>query len=357
MNKVFGITFLLISFLLLGNSKVFASREVNESDSLNRYYQNLYIGEKKTSNYSGPNDPRSKFTDETGELGYLDDRFVNHYLNEQIQEDALDLHGFWFKKIVEKSACPDVVLGESIDYIRYLYRLLTISYLFESLKINHEVSSEIGADKNICSLSFEDVFAKCKPQSDDMKKFHERVYGKFVNEISKINVQSFNKKELATWLDIFQHSTSLTIDPVHSRLRDWCYVQKKNCKTLSIDDVQKALGSICNDDRHLIQKLCSEEDNLYGASYADKSLELIQSSNAFNLINKSGMGEDCLRRYVKIFSPKEVHYQNLGHQFPLIYSHLIRNNSRYLQGELFLPGALKEFDIKGLSDFLTALKP
>jgi hypothetical protein len=28
-----------------------------------------------------------------------------------------------------------------------------------------------------------------------------------------------------------------------------------------------------------------------------------------------------------------------------------------LQGELFLPGALKEFDVKGLSDFLTALRP
>ena len=43
--------------------------------------------------------------------------------------------------------------------------------------------------------------------------------------------------------------------------------------------------------------------------------------------------------------------------YPMIYSYLLKTDSRYLQGELFLPGALKEFDMKGLSDFLTALKP
>ncbi|MBC7539161.1 MAG: hypothetical protein H7281_10090 [Bacteriovorax sp.] len=353
-----NLALIFIPFLLIpAVSLAFVKKEMNEKESLDRYYQNLFIGEKKTNNYSGPIDPRSNFSEENGELWLLDDQFSSHYLNNQIQADALDLHSFWFKKIIEKSTCPDATLGENIDYIRYLYRLLTISYLFESLKINHKVTAELGADKNICALSFEEVFDKCKPQSDDMKKFHERVYGKFVNEISKINVPAFNKKELTSWLENFQHSTALTIDPVHARLHDWCHSQKKNCRNLSVDEVKKALGTICNDDRDLIQNLCSEKDNLFGASYAEKATELIQTSNAFNLINHSGMGEDCLRRYVKIFSPKEIRYGVLSRQFPLIYSQLIRENSRYLQGELFLPGALKEFDIKGLSDFLTALKP
>jgi hypothetical protein len=347
----------ILSLLLPSVATALVNKEIGMSESLDRYYQNLFIGEKRTGNYSGPLDPRSNFNEENGDLWLLDDQFSSHYLNNQIQADAIDLHGFWFKKIVEKSTCPDATLGENIDYIRYLYRLLTISYLFESLKINHKITASLGAEKNICSLSFDEVFGKCKPQTDDMKKFHERVYGKFVNEISKVSVPGFNKKELSNWLDNFQHSTALTIDPVHARLHDWCYAQKKNCRNLSVDDVKKALGSICNDDRGLIQNLCSEKDNLYGASYADRATELIQTSNAFNLINHSGMGEDCLRRYVKIFSPKEIRYGALSRQFPLIYSQLIRENSRYLQGELFLPGALKEFDMKGLSDFLTALKP
>lgn len=348
---------LILSFLLPVAGLAKSNSEVTETESLDSYYQDLFLGEKKTSNYSGALDPRAIFSDESGELLLLDNRFLSNYLNNQIQADALDLHDFWFNKVVEKSICPDVTLGENIDYIRYLYRLLTISYLFESLKINHKTSRALGAPQNICSLSFDNVFGKCKPQTDDMKKFHERVYGKFVNEISKVSIQSFNKKDLASWYDNFQKSTSLTIDPVHARLHDWCQSEKKNCKSLSIEEVKTALGNICNNDRDLIQNLCSEKDGLYGASYADKATELIQSSNAFNLINRSGMGEDCLRRYVKIFSPKEIRYGSLSRQFPLIYSQLVRDNSRYLQGELFLPGALKEFDIKGLSDFLSALKP
>lgn len=350
MKNVFSL-FLIFSFILPAVSLA------GETDSLDRYYKSLFLGEKKTINYSGAKDPRSTFSDESGDLFLLDDQFNNHYINNQIQPDALELHEFWFNKVKEKSTCPDSTLGENIDYIRYLYRLLSVSYLFESIKINNKASRELGADKNICSMAFNDVFGKCKPVSDDMKKFHERIYGKFVNEISKINVQNFNKKELSVWMDNFQKSTSLTIDPVQARLHDWCRANQKNCRTLNVDDVKKALGSFCTDDRSLIQNLCSEKDSLYGASYADKATELIQSSNAFNLINRSGMGEDCLRRYVKIFSPKEIRYGNLGRQFPLIYSQLTRDQGRYMQGELFLPGALKEFDIKGLSDFLVALKP
>ncbi len=347
----------IFNLLLPGMSLAKVDKELSEAESLDRYYQNLFLGEKKTNNYHGPLDPRASFSPEDGMLWLLDDQFADHYLNDQIQSEAMDLHEFWFKKIIDKSTCPDAALGENIDYIRYLYRLLSISYLFESLKMNNKVARELGADKNICSLSYDDLFSKCNPQSDDMKKFKERAYGKFVNEISKISVSPFNKKETAEWLSDFQHSTSLTIDPIQARLHDWCYKEKKNCRTISVAELKDALKNICIGDRDLIHEFCSEKDNLYGISYADKATELIQTSNVYNIINRSGMGEECLRRYVKVFSPKEIHYSSLGRQFPLVYSHLVRTNSRYLQGELFLPGALKEFDMKGLSDFLTALKP
>lgn len=351
------ITLILLSLILPLFSGAKELNQRGESEALDRYYHNLFLGEKKTVNYSGPNDPRASFNEESGDLRLLDEQFKGSYLNNNIQSDAFLLHDYWFKKIVEKSTCPDATLGENIDYIRYLYRLISISYLFESLKINNKMAMELGGDKNICSLSFGDVFGKCKPTTDDMKKFHERVYGKFANEISKIKVAGFNKKELATWLEDFKRSTSLSIDPIHARLHDWCHEEKRNCRSLSVDDVKIALGSICKNDRELVLNLCSEKDNLYGVSYAEKITELIQTSNAFNLINRSGMGEECLRRYVKIFSTKENRIGFLGRQVPLVYSHLVRNNGRYLQGELFLPGALKEFDIKGLSDFLVALKP
>lgn len=333
-----------------------SSTVVKGSDDLNAYYRDVFMGEKKTANYSGPLDPRSVYSDYSGDLVLLDDIFQDRYLNREIQESSFDLHRYWFDEVVEKSACPDNTLSENIDYIRYLYRLVSISYLFEGIKLNHKIANQLGS-KNICSIAFKDVFNGCTPQSSDMKKFHERVYGKFVNEIEKNKIEAFSKKELAAWMESFQATTSLTTDPAFSRLHEWCIANKKNCRTLKPDEIKEALSGFCSSDTKNIQLLCSEKDNFYGLYGISTASELIKTSNAFNLINQSGMGEECLRRYGKLFRNKEATPIILSKQFPILYSHLIKKSAQYPQGELFLPGALKEFDVKGLSDFLSALKP
>ena len=345
-----------LSLLMLLSFYAVAIAGDSSDKTLDRYYNNLFLGEKRTHQYNGPLSPEATFLDETGDWLYQDERFYSHYLNEQIQVDAFDLHDFWFNKVKEKSACPDQILGENIEYIRYLYRLLSISYLFENLKNTFEVSSKLG-DAKLCALDFKEIFADCRPKSEDMTKFYERVYGKFVNEISKQMVASLSKKETQDWLESFHRSNSLTLDLGYAQIHEWCIKQKKNCKNLSVAEVKQALKNICQSDRSLIQKVCNEDDGIYGISIHERATELVQASNAFNLINQNGMGEDCLRRYVKIFKSKEVQYPNINKYLPLVYSKLVKENRRYMQGELFLPGALKEFDIKGLNDFLAALKP
>lgn len=343
--------FFILSLACLISTQALATDKV-----LDNYYHDVFLGEMRTPNYFGPLDPRSKFSDVTGELISLDQAFKNNYINQQIQEGAFELHQYWFDDLVEKSTCPNYTLAENMDYIRYLYRLVSMSYLFEGLKLNNKLANQLNI-KNVCPINFKSVFESCRPETNDMKKFHERIYGKFVNEIEKLRVQNFSKKETEAWLDDFQKTTSLTTDPTFSRLHEWCIANKKNCRDISVKEIKEALGSFCESDTKLIQNICSEKDNFYGMSTIATPTELIKSSNAFNLINQSGMGEDCLRRYGKVFHAKEAGNGVLAKQYPLIYSYLQKNNSRYLQGELFLPGALKEFDMKGLSDFLTALKP
>lgn len=327
-----------------------------EVPALNQFYKGVYLGEKKTPNYNGPLDPRAQFSETKGELVLIDDLFKESYLSSNIQTEPFQLHNFWFRELVEKSTCPDEVLSQNMDYIRYLYRLVSISYLFEALKLSNKLSVQLGGQK-ICSLDYNALFGKCKPQTEDMKKFKERVYGKFVNEISKIKHEPFTKKEKINWMDSFQKSTSLSSDPIESRLHDWCRENKKNCRNLSEDDVKSALTNFCQNDTEMISQICSENDSLYGLSQNEKASELIRKSNAFNLVNQTGMGEECMRRYTNLFENKEIPYLSFNRIYPYIYSFLVKTDSPYLQGELFLPGALKEFDMKGLSDFLIALKP
>lgn len=327
-----------------------------EVPALNKYYESVYMGEQKTTFYAGPLDQRSKFHDKTGELVFLDTLFRRTYLNNQIQVEAFELNKFWVDDVIEKSTCPNEVLSENIDYIRYLYRLVSISYLFESLKLSNKLSAQLGAQNN-CSLSYKTLFEKCTPKSEDMKKFKSRVYGKFVNEISKIKVEPFSKKEKSLWLEDFSKSTSLSSEPIESRMHEWCISNKKSCRALNEIEIKSTLASFCTDDSEMLTQICSEKDELYGFKKIKEATELIKISNAFKLINQSGMGEQCLRRFSKLFYSKELPYQGFYKIYPLIYSYLLKSNAPYPQGELFLPGALKEFDNKGLDDFLTALKP
>lgn len=323
----------------------------------NQYYLQLFTGQHQTPNYFGPLHPVTRFNSEKAQLVLLDDIYHDGILQNEIQSELFELKDFWFNKINDQSACPDTVLDENLNYIRYLYRLTTMSYLFESLRISHRVNAQLDGDKKLCSISFDDLFGKCSPKSDDMKKFKERVYGKFVNEISKVSYDKLFKSEITAWLTLFKRSNADTSDPTFSRIHSWCKTSGKDCNKLSLGDIKIAVAGFCEQDRHLLQNICNENDSLYGASYIEKTTELLKTSHAFNLINSNGMGENCLRRYQKLFSPKEDHNTNLALLYPAIYTYLTNENSRYLQGELFLPGALKEFDNKGLSDFLTALKP
>lgn len=328
-----------------------------QSEALSKYYSNIYSGEKSTPNYAGPLDPRANFNYDKSELVLMDDHFANHTYEINLQPEAFELSQFWISNVLDKSTCPNDELSENIDYIQYLYRLVTVSYLFESLKLNHRISSELNLGTKSCNLSFSEVFGKCEPKSDDMKKFKERVYGKFVNEFEKIKYSSLSSKEIESWLELFHLSSTSTLDPTFSRLQSWCKANGKNCKSINIQDLKLALNSFCESDKKLMNLTCNETDSLYGLSYVPAASELVKKSSAFNLINTKGMGEDCLRRYTKSNIYKELIYDSLPGQFNSLYKYLESEKSSYIQGALFLPGALKEFDMKGLSDFLVALKP
>lgn len=344
------------SFLILSLGLLLSLNTKAEVPALNQYYNSVYMGEQKTTLYNGPLDQRSKFNEKTGELVFLDTLFRREYLNHEIQDDPFELYNFWFDEVVEKSVCPNDTLNANINYIRYLYRLVSISYLFEALKLNNKLSVQLGA-QNTCSLDYKVLFGKCSAQSEDMKKFKTRVYGKFVNEISKIKIEPFSKKEKTQWLEDFQKSTSLSSEPTESRLHDWCIANKKSCRSLNENEIKSALSNFCSNDSEMITQICSEKDNLYGFYKIKEATELIKISNAFKLINQTGKGEECLRRYSKLFYSKELPYLSFNKIYPLINSYLVKTDSPYPQGELFLPGALKEFDNKGLDDFLIALKP
>ncbi len=340
----------IISIILLSTGVVHAK------ENLSHYYRNVYMGEFKRPDYFGPLNPMSQYNPYKSDFDFLDDLYQKKFFEGNINPSVFEIQNFWNNEIKEQSACPNELLSEHIDYISYLYRLVSISYLFEATKLNYQTSSQLGIT-NSCNLKFDRLLGQCQAKTEEMKKFHKRAYGKFENEFKKISYDVFTIGQKKEFLEAFKKSNSLTSNPVFARVHQWCRENKKNCKSLNEKQFAEILNKFCLSDAVIMNRVCSEDDNFYGISSSNIVTELIEKSNAFGIINEQGAGQECLRRYKNLFKLKENQYADLVKMFPYIYAHLIETKGRYLQGDLFVPGSLREFDQKGLSDFLIALTP
>lgn len=321
---------------------------------LNDLYQAVYLGEKATGHYSGPLAPMSHLNSLDGSMILLDDFFRENYVEDLIHEEVFRLSHLWMTDISDISSCPNFYLNQNLNYIRYLFRLLSISYLFESMKQTNLSLHGLGFDRNSCSLSWHQTFSECKPQGEDMEKFVQRVQYRYLRDISQSDYIRLEKKQIGDWQKSFQESQSSgkTESVVEQRLLSWCKQKGLDCNKLSLEDIGKGLADSCQFDRELIRKICSEKDQLFGLSSIDGMVDLLTQSNIIGVINTGGYGKSCLERYVQIFRNREEEHPYLKSLFPVVRKHLAKNNTAYLQGALFLPGALKEFDLKGLDNFL-----
>lgn len=319
------------------------------------FYDEVRTGQRDTGHYFGPVDPRFKFDQRRGDLNYLDSIYTDEYFYDTIHSGFFDLFLFWNKDVSLSSACPNEDLGQNIRYMRYLFRLLSMSYLYEGLKDYQRFLFEIGASEGSCSITWKDVFETCQAQSVEMKKFVRRVKGKISERLDFSSFKKMSKDELRQAVTDFHESKMQ--GPAVARLKYWCKDNEKDCAKLSLKDMGKALIQSCNEDKKLIKQICSEEDLMYGLTNVELSVSLLMQSNVANIINSNGTGYSCLKRYQDIFKKDENSKDVIKEIFPSVYAHLIANKNVYLQGEIFLPGALKEFDDKGLSDFIYKEEP
>lgn len=342
----------LVLVILLFSSGPFAQQSpMGEGKD---FYSQVLLGQKPAPMYKGPLSPEGEFSALTGEFHFLDDIHYNNYLNAHLERGLFDLSHQWFHELPISSACPNFYLDQNIHYIRYLFRLITMSYLFESMKALNVSLHQLGFDRNACSISWHQTFARCEPRNEDMKKFVERVQFRFLHDFDRGEYYRLAPKDLQTWNRNFKADVKKdeSQDVTRSRLLAYCREEGKNCDSLKNEDIRDALVSSCSYDRELIQHICSEKDELFGLSYVDELISLLTQSNVINVINSGGHGESCLKRFVSVFKEREKRDLYLSKFFPVIKEKLSHSKERYIQGSLFLPGALKEFDLRGLDNFL-----
>lgn len=313
--------------------------------SLDRSFSEGYLGEKTQSIYAGPWRPVSHHDPYFGRLSLDDEHFSNTYFLNYIWQTAPDWSRFFSEEVMGASTCPHEVLSSNFDDIRYGFRLIALSYLLEILDVSRQ-DMVLLRRGDVCSFDLPALLKSCSPKSSDMKTFiqnlsqqkpySEPIIGKSHNFVS----------EQKMWLSRIGGKDSSASG---SRVLLQCRAERANCQNLSAESAVALMARSCAADRELFQKICSEEDQLYGISSSPLSSHLLSTSNLVSLINKEGLAMGCLRRFGQMMASKERVYPVLAGMQPIIFSKLRATyGERYLQGRAFVYGALKEFTQKGL---------
>lgn len=340
LKKIF--IYLFILFLPLN---AFSSRTVS-----------FYDGEYMVPDYYGPQEVTYRVDKASGLIRPNDKRDI--YFNDLTEPDVFTLLRFWEEGLSSQANCSNQELEKNYAYIRYLYRLLTISYLFEALKKYDYYGNLFGFNLKQCKIKYDDVFNKCAPKSKEMKKFVERAQHRYNKNIDYSNYKTLSSEDQTKWLQNFYDKQEPRF--LHNQTHYFCQEKLKvsKCDYFVKSDMLKVVEYLCGREKKLIHAICSENDELYGMSYSEQATTLIGQSNAFKVVNKSGKGFSCLERYARIHQGREYKNYYLKELYEDVFNNLIRSGSKYAQGHLFLPGALKEFDDEGLNNFLfVAEKP
>jgi len=341
--------FVVAAFIFAG---FFSSNLFGKATKSNRYYDSVFLGEKDFESYQGPLDPAVIFQEHLATFTFLDQVFEDSYILDNVQDGIQDWEKTWFSELPAMSSCPNFFLNENIDYIRYLYRLISISYLFESTKEHAAYSKMLGFKDNVCTLSWDEVFGKCQPQGVDMKNFVRRAKYRYLQNFDPAKKGVMSNNQANEWVSKLRKQLKGSSDSiVNFRLKNWC-LNKENCSDFSLSELRSGIKEICRKDRELIGLFCSEKDRLYGVSFSGVPRELLIKSNVMRVINDGGFATSCLTRYSSLFRKKETRYDWLYGLFPLVKKNLVEEKNEYVQGDIFLPGALKEFDDRGLAEFL-----
>lgn len=315
------------------------------------FYDEVGLGEADIDHYSGPLNPRMNHKVTSGVLEFADDVFSANYLAPVTSQAIYEWEETWFDDFPSQSVCPNSYMAENIDYIRYLYRLLTISYLYESLKDYQQTLYGLGQSSQACALSYDVLFRKCRPEEEEMKKFIGRAKTVITKDLSEAVLARFDKKTINNWLARVRN-TREDLTPAQGRVRGWCEGGGADCDNLSEGNIVKALTLACNQEKDLFQRICSERDQLHGLSRLPEMVPVLASSHVLKVINDGGHGEACLARYARLLALRERWHPPLQWIMPAVKSKLAFGDARYPQGVLFVPGALREFDERGLGDFL-----
>ncbi len=309
-------------------------------------YNPGHYGQKDFDLYYGAMDLDFIVDDHQGDITFKESEVFQNYSNRLIEPSLIDFQEFFSKELANSLSCPNSEMTRMYDYLRFVNRVLALSYLYEANLSYHKTGQMLG--EQMCSTNWNEVLASCKPKSSDMKLFIKSAKH-IVKEVKEeiIPISHSIKSYQASWIKKLLDGDLQTIS--HYRLKQYC--STVGCsKYMDYKAGLKKLNKSCAEDLKLFANICSESDSLFGLSHIPETYPLIKNSDILEVADVNGFAAGCLRRFKNENQNKEIKSSILKAIFPIIYQSQIKSSARYPQGRLFPAGSLKQFAEKGLTE-------
>ncbi len=302
------------------------------------------LGEMKTPSFYGSHIPDFEYNPYSFRFNFIENEMKSNYVERNINDEFIHLSEYISGEFYQGLNCPDESYSEKNSYIKFLVRLQTMSYLFQSLRKHEYAMDQLGV-KNTCALDWMEVIKSCAPQTSEMKYFTKNSALAFKNlsEVKanfKPKLENFKKK----WIRDINNSKGISLTQVQ--------IQKSLLKgeKVHFKELAARVGSICEKEKNLFLSLCHEKDQLYGLSNISEVYSLLVSSNGLRGINKDRNAAGCVKRFIKQNKNLERSVPFLADMYAILYDYNSSHSPANPQGRLFNIGAAKEFMDKGLTE-------
>lgn len=310
------------------------------------------LGEKNFNEFAPVNHLFFEKEQYQGKLIFRDTSLDEKYIDRLFEPQIWDLNLFINWELYNANQCPNEVLSKNFDLYRFLYRALTISYLYENIKDMRGEAQKLNF-KTACDFDFKKEFSHCGPQSKDMKIFLSNAV-LFLEQDNPVLEASHNYASYLTrWVKDYHNSKKY--NPSKARVRTYC--QKGHCKNFSKKKLEEYFIKSCDEDLKLLKNICNERDHIYGLASVTEANYILSRSELLQTFEDEGVMLGCLRRFSELLKNQELGVRSLESIYSNVFQELQRKKAPYLAGELFRAANLKMFTDKGLSQILKKEEP
>lgn len=317
------------------------------STAIGAVHNPAYYGEKDFDNFYGSRDLYYQADPYQGNIQFEENKILKEYIDNLILPTLKDYQHFFYTDLQSSLNCPQWEMDKMYNYLRFSNRVIALSYIYESIRLEKLTSKKLGNHNN-CIVDWQKVLRMCRPKSKDMKLFVKSA--KHIAKYERDPIVDFThsiKKYKKHWEMAYRKRRYDDIS--HYRVKLYC--ENEYCrKNMTPNIALKIIDKSCKKDLAEFVNICSELDNLYGLSEINEAYPLLANSDILTLFNKEGHALGCLRRFKQQNRSKEVQNQLLKRIFPIVYQQMSIDKERFPQGSIFFAGTLRQFAEKGLND-------